>query len=175
MWDIVAVLAILGTMIAFVWMSVIDLKIRILPDELNLAVGVFGVLFHLAIGWAYISPVETLIGAIMGGGVLLLIRAVANRIYGMDTLGLGDVKLLTAVGIWLGPEQTMMALSVGAFAGLFHGIIYLAYSNIVHKKDLAFRGLTIPAGPGFVVGAVAVGIWMYKDLPLFGAGLGEYY
>lgn len=173
--DYLAAASIAVTLIAFVWMSIIDLKIRILPDELNLAVAISGVLFHLATGWLYISPLMCLGGALAGGGLLLAIRAIANNIYGMDTLGLGDVKLLAAVGLWLGPEHTMLALSAGAFAGLLHGIVYMAYFNIVHKKGLAFRGLTIPAGPGFVVGALIVGIYMFHDLRLFGFGQGEYY
>jgi len=175
LWDSLALLCMVVTLFAFIWMSIIDLKIRILPDELNLAVAVCGLLFHFALNWSYLSPLECVMGALAGGGVLLAIRTVANRIYGMDTLGLGDVKLLAAVGLWLGPENTMLALSAGAFAGLFHGIFYLAYFNMVHKKGLAFRGLTIPAGPGFVIGAVGMGVWMFWGLRLFTQASGEYY
>lgn len=173
--DSLALLSIVVAMIAFIWMSIIDLKIRILPNELNLAVAVCGIVFHFATSWSFVTPLGALIGMLSGGGVLLAIRAVANRIYGMDTLGLGDVKLMAAVGVWLGLENTMLALSVGAFAGLLHGIAYILYQNIVHKKGLAFRGLTIPAGPGFVVGSIIMGVWMFKDLRLFGLGMGEYY
>ncbi len=173
--DIAALAAIAGALVAFVWMSIIDLKIRILPNELNLAVALCGLVFHIATGWAFVSPLNAACGMLAGAGVLLGIRAVANRIYGMDTLGLGDVKLLAAVGVWLGVEDTMMALSVGAFAGLLHGVGYMVYQNAVHKKGIAFRGLTIPAGPGFVVGALVVGIWAFQDLRLFGIGRGEYY
>lgn len=173
-WDAVAALSIILTIGAFIWMSIVDLKIRILPDELNLLVGVCGLAFHFSLSWMYFTPLECMVGALMGGGVLLLIRGVANRIYQMETLGLGDVKLLTAVGFWLGPEHTMIALSLGAFAGLMHGIIYLGYANLIKKQDVAFRGLTIPAGPGFIVGALAVGIWLFHDLMLFAGGEGEY-
>lgn len=124
--DIAALAAILGALVAFGWMSVIDLKIRILPNELNLAVAVCGLVFHFATGWQFVSPLNAFCGMLAGAGVLLAIRAVANRIYGMDTLGLGDVKLLAAVGVWLGVESTMLALSAGAFAGLIHGLCTLA-------------------------------------------------
>jgi leader peptidase (prepilin peptidase)/N-methyltransferase len=177
-YDGVAVLAIIITLVAFVWMSIIDLKIRILPDELNIAVGVCGLIFHYATSWQYISPMQAFVGALSGGGLLLAIRAAANRYYGMDTLGLGDVKLLTAVGFWLGPENTMLAISAGAFAGLFHGILYIAYGKFIEKKDIAFRGLTIPAGPGFVVGALIIGVWFFQDLSLFSGATSvssEYY
>jgi leader peptidase (prepilin peptidase)/N-methyltransferase len=173
--DSFALAAIIICMIAFIWMSIIDLKIRILPNELNLAVAISGVVFHVATGWAYLSVAGAIWGLLIGGGVLLLIRAVANHIYQADTLGLGDVKLLAAVGVWLGPQETMMALSLGAMAGLFHGIGYLLYQNIIHKKGYSFRRLEIPAGPGFVVGAVFVGLWMFRDLRLFGIGQGEFY
>lgn len=177
-YDGLAALALTITLIAFLWMSIIDLKIRILPDELNLVVAVCGLLFHYVTGWTYLSPLQSILGAFAGGGLLLAIRAGANRYYGMDTLGLGDVKLLTAIGFWLGPENTMLAISAGAFAGLLHGILYMTYFNIVKRQGIAFRGLTIPAGPGFVVGAVIIGVWFFQDLSLFSAvttASSEYY
>jgi leader peptidase (prepilin peptidase)/N-methyltransferase len=178
LFDGLAALSIALTLIAFVWMSIVDLKIRILPDELNLAVGVCGLFFHYATSWQYLSPMQAALGAISGGGLLLASRAAANRYYGMETLGLGDVKLLTAVGIWLGPENTMLAISAGAFGGLIHGILYIVHARLFLKKEVAFRGLTIPAGPGFIIGALIVGVWFYQDLRLFTGGMassGEYY
>lgn len=159
--DFLGIAAILATFISFIWMSIIDLKYRILPDVLNLTVALCGIAFHMATEFRYITWEMMLLGALVGGGLLLLIRAAANWHYGMDTLGLGDVKLLAAGGIWLGPQDLMMALSAGAFAGLCHGLGYIAYMKIVKNEKVAFRGLTIPAGPGFIVGLLIVGIWKF--------------
>ena len=164
-WIILAVIAAITAIFALITMSIIDLRERILPNKLNLLLAVCGIVFHTSLGFALMPPYMMILGALAGGGVLYAIRAVSNHIYGMETLGLGDVKLLAAGGIWLGPQNTMMALSIGALAGLAHGLLYIAYQKIRHREDVAFRGLTIPAGPGFATGLFAVACWHF-GIPL---------
>ena len=66
-------------------------------------------------------------------------------------------------GIWLGIEGVLFALSLGAFAGLIHGLGYAVYISWKDKTPVNLHRLAIPAGPGFAVGIIAVGSWMYKD------------
>ena len=146
---------------ALVHMCLIDLKIRILPNRLNALLALAGVGFHSATLFAFMPWWMLILGALFGGGVLYTIRAVANRIYGMDTIGLGDVKLLAAGGVWLGAEHIMMALSVGAFAGLFHGLGVMMAEKLKTGTLPNFRGMTIPAGPGFAAGLLIVGLYQY--------------
>lgn len=153
-------------LLALVWMSLIDLKIRILPDELVGLLAVCGVLFHLASGFAYLDWLGMAVGVLAGGGTLWIIRFVANKTYGFETMGLGDVKLMAAAGIWLGGQGALVALSLGAVCGLVHGIAFMAYRRTKGQK-LAFRSLTIPAGPGFAAGAALVAAWQLRHLPVF--------
>lgn len=164
---ILAVLCVLIGLYALIHMCIIDLKIRILPNRLNALLALTGLGFHTAMLFTLMPWWMLIVGALFGGGVLYTIRAVANRIYGMDTIGLGDVKLLAAGGVWLGPEHIMMALSVGAFAGLFHGLGFMLAEKIKTGVMPNFRGMTIPAGPGFATGILLVGLYNY-GLPLWG-------
>lgn len=161
---ILSYLCVLGAVYALIHMCVIDLRIRILPNKLNLLLALTGFGFHAALGFQVMPWWMVVLGGLFGGGVLYAIRAVANRIYQMDTIGLGDVKLLAAGGVWLGPEHIMMALSLGAFAGLFHGLGVMVYQKIKTGQMPNFRGMTIPAGPGFATGIFAVAIWHYWPL-----------
>ena len=95
----------------------------------------------------------------MGGGILYVIRMAGNAYYKQDTLGLGDVKLLAAAGLWLGMEGVVFALTAGAFAGLLHGIFVACYRAIKEKTKPNLNRLMIPAGPGFCIGIVAS--WLY--------------
>jgi leader peptidase (prepilin peptidase)/N-methyltransferase len=79
------------------------------------------------------------------------------------TLGLGDVKLLGAAGLWLGVEGVVMAMTVGAFAGLVHGILVAVIRGIREKSSPNLHRLMIPAGPGFCVGIACVGLWQYAE------------
>ena len=101
----------------------------------------------------------------MGAGTLMTIRFFGNMYYKQDTLGLGDVKLLAAAGLWLGVEGVVMAMTVGACAGLLHGIGFALVRAIKEKTKPDLHRLMIPAGPGFCVGIVIACIW--KFLPYF--------
>lgn len=144
---------------------IIDLRVRLLP---NVYVGAFflcGVFFHLLSGFAFGSVDNLAYGALAGGGLLWLIRALANRAYGFDTLGLGDVKLMVAAGFWLGLDFIFLGLCVGAFAGLLHGIVHGMREQKRTGEKVDFARLSIPAGPGFIVGIAFVGAVKFQDYP----------
>lgn len=169
LWPSLAVCFLLFLGVLFlVWLSVIDLKLRLLPDELTIALAVTGVLFRYA-AWPYCGPwFDAALGCVAGFGALGLVRAVANRIYGFETMGLGDIKLMGAAGIWLGLEGAITALCVGALMGLVHGVIGLIAARSKKGNTLMFREMTIPAGPGFCAGIIIVGAWQFfHTLPLF--------
>ena len=141
-------------------MGWIDIKLWILPNELVFFYALLALPFHYAIDWYYGGWLLFVVGAIMGGTTLLIIREAANRFYGVETLGLGDIKLMAAAGLWLGPQAILLALSVGAFCGVFHAI-WLSYS-----KKQSLKRMMLPAGPGFIAGIVFVSLWTYRDLIL---------
>lgn len=162
-----ATLALFFGVIILIWQILIDLKLRLLPDELNIALFAFGLLFRFASdpysgGWT-----DAALGVLMGGGVLYLIRAVANRAYGFETMGLGDVKLMAAAGIWLGIDGVLYALIAGAVFGLLHGVLLVTIARLQGHKNIGLRNLTIPAGPGFCAGIILVAAWKFHALPLF--------
>jgi leader peptidase (prepilin peptidase)/N-methyltransferase len=159
---VMAILCLIGALVLLVILSIIDLQVRLLPNKYVLPFAVCGAAFHLVTFSAYLSPVDIFAGAALGFGLLYLIRAAANRYYGMDALGLGDVKLMGAAGIWLGVEGVLFALTAGAFAGLLHGLGYGMYVSWRDKTPLNLHRLAIPAGPGFAVGIVIAGIYLFQ-------------
>ena len=65
-------------------LSVIDLKIGLLPNVYNLAFAICGVLFHALLGFSLLSIEGMAFGALIGGGMLWAIRFVANRLYNQE-------------------------------------------------------------------------------------------
>ena len=61
---------------------------------------------------------RALLGAVLCGGAFLLLREGFYRLRGVDGLGLGDVKLAAAGGIWLGWELFAVAVLAAAAAAL---------------------------------------------------------
>ena len=62
-----------------------------------------------------------LLGAVIGGGFLWLVGVLWKSLRGVDAMGLGDVKMMAAIGALLGWQLTMLAVFLGAFSGAFIG------------------------------------------------------
>lgn len=165
MLEIIAALCLIGAIILLITLSYIDLKEHLLPNEMVLGLACCGFVFNLCMMFLYTDMIGMALGAIVGGGMLYVIREGANYIYQEDTLGLGDVKLMAAGGMWLGPEHILIAAAVGAFAGFLHGLGVAAYTVSKAKVPMQLSKLSIPAGPGFAVGLVAVAIYKFSNFP----------
>jgi leader peptidase (prepilin peptidase)/N-methyltransferase len=81
-----------------------------LPDAITLPLLAAGLLLGLG------SFEERLLGAAVGGGLLLALAIAYRALRGRDGLGLGDVKLMAALGAWLslpliGPLMLLAALT----------------------------------------------------------------
>lgn len=162
--EILALLCLIAAIILLTALSLIDLKYLILPDELNATLAACGIAFHVLMAYWYLDIADMALGAIVGAGFLYVIRYIANRHYGRDTLGLGDVKLMGAAGLWLGGEGVVQAITAGAMAGLVHGLVYAFLLSHKNKTKFTITNLSIPAGPGFAIGILAVGGRMYHSL-----------
>ncbi|MCB1651297.1 MAG: prepilin peptidase [Alphaproteobacteria bacterium] len=142
----------------------IDLKTRLLPNKLVFPFALLGVLFHAVLSFGLLPLSAMMIGAALGGGILLGIRTLANAFYKQDTLGLGDVKLMAAAGLWLGPD-VLLALTLGAVAGLLHGLGVALWTHHKNKQPVNLARLEIPAGPGFIVGILIGAAVKFQSLP----------
>jgi leader peptidase (prepilin peptidase)/N-methyltransferase len=149
-------------------LSVIDLKTRLLPNRLVGSLAALGIFFHFLSKASLVSVTDIVLGGLTGFGLLYGLRAIANRIYKKDALGLGDVKLMGAGGLWLGPDGILLAMSTGALAGLLHGAVV---ALIIARKTATrpyFSNLQIPAGPGFSAGLVIAALYVFDNLSFTG-------
>lgn len=163
MLEIIALICLLSGLSLLILLSIIDLRTYLLPNIYVAPFAFLGLVFHLTTEFYYLELTQILIGGAVGFGTLYLIRAGGNKYYGQDSLGLGDVKLLGAAGLWLGYEGVLFAMTLGALAGLIHGLAYALITKIKTKQPFNITRLTIPAGPGFAVGIICVAGWMYKS------------
>jgi leader peptidase (prepilin peptidase)/N-methyltransferase len=81
-----------------------------------------------------------LAGMAAGGGILLAIGWLGKRIYGIDAMGLGDVKLLCGAGGLLGPGGTLLALIVACLVASVAGIGKLLCLYALLRRRRAERG-----------------------------------
>jgi prepilin signal peptidase PulO-like enzyme (type II secretory pathway) len=161
---LIALIFALAAVMILIWLSIIDLKIFLLPNKLVAAFALCGIAFHMALFFELLSPHEIVFGGLMGFWCLYIISMIANWAYGQDALGLGDVKLLGAGGLWLGVDGILLGMSIGALFGLLHGLVIAVHRAQTTNTKLNLTMLQIPAGPGFAAGLVCVGVYLFHDI-----------
>ena len=129
----------------------IDYKLQIIPNRLNLTILEIGLLFTflnviINVSSGINTIIESVIGALVGGGIFLLITVIGGWIAGKEAMGFGDVKLMGALGLVLGWKAILM---VSVLSFLIAAIISLPILIIKRKNDY------IPFGPFIVISAIA--------------------
>ncbi|BEM78155.1 hypothetical protein SME38J_22580 [Serratia marcescens] len=100
-------------LIALAWL---DWRHRWLPDRLTLPLLWGGLLCNLDARWATLD--DAVIGAAAGYGALWLLNALYRQVRRRNGIGLGDFKLLAALGAWLGWTTLPLLVCLAAAIGL---------------------------------------------------------
>ena len=150
-------------------LTITDIRERILPDEVNffgLGAGLLfsfftkpidGTALWLAKRWFDFPPpdialsfADAALGAIVGSGLLWLVAEGYFRIRGREGMGLGDVKMMAAVGAFLGLKRTLMTILLGSLLGSVIGILLIAISKKGRDYELPF-GTFLGAGALLII------------------------
>lgn len=94
--------------------------------------------------WA-VSMLASLLGAIVGGGSLWLVREVYYRLRHVEGMGLGDVKMMLMVGAFLGWQLTLLTVFIGSLLGSAVGILLIALRGGTMKMQIPFGVFLGPA------------------------------
>ena len=90
--------------------------------------------------------IASMIGMLVGGGMIFLCSILGKWVFKKDAMGLGDVKLMGMIGGITGWKLAVSIFFVAPFFGLLMAVPVLLFK----KKHL------IPYGPFFVVGCAGV-------------------
>jgi prepilin signal peptidase PulO-like enzyme (type II secretory pathway) len=87
---------------------------------------------------AYGGLMRASAGALIGGGLIWCIRALYFFIRGFEGMGLGDIKMMSIVGAFLGLGGAIGALLLGSIAGVIAGLILIYHGGRDFKTPLPF-------------------------------------
>ena len=90
----------------------------------------------------------SLLGYLVGGGVVWAVRLFGSLGFGKEAMGLGDVHLMAAVGACLGWVDAVLAFFGAAFVGILVTLYSLSLSRGV--------GRAMPYGPSLAIATVLV-------------------
>lgn len=124
---------------------IVDYKEQIIPNRLNLTIFEIGLIFTFIYGILNINvAIDLLFGMLAGGGIFLAITLIGGLIAGKEAMGLGDVKLMGALGLFFGFNSTILISVLAFLLGAIISIILM-----IIKKNKASQ--YIPFGPFIVV------------------------
>jgi leader peptidase (prepilin peptidase) / N-methyltransferase len=149
----------------------IDLDYMIIPDEFVAIIAVLGLAndfwnliarrgadalrFPETLGgttYTVYLP-RSVVGLLVGAGLLLFVGWVFERIMGKPSMGGGDIKLAGAMGTWLGPGYLFLSyFLIAVVAGAVVGLVVMAL-RVRGRRDY------IPFGPMLAVSGIAMLLW----------------
>lgn len=138
--------------------SVIDFEHQIIPDVLSLPMIALSPL--VAVFHPELDLKSSLIGIFLGGGIFYAVAWIYFLVRKEYGLGLGDVKLLAAIGGWLGYQSVLTTIF---WASMLGSIIGIGALLITRNRSLKLK---LPFGPFLSIAAVL--------LLLFGRQLSGY-
>ena len=138
---------------------IIDYKLTIIPNRLTLTMFEIGLIFTFLYGLSNVAiSINMLLGMLAGSGIFMLITLLGGLVYGKEAMGLGDVKLMGALGLYFGWQSIIVISLVSFLIGAILSIVLMATK--IKKADSY-----IPFGP-FIVIATLISIFVPFELIL---------
>jgi leader peptidase (prepilin peptidase)/N-methyltransferase len=130
---------------ALLVVTFIDLEHKIIPDTITLPGMVIGLLAASTV----LPPgfVSALLGLLLGGGLFYLVAMVSR-----GGMGGGDIKLIAMIGAFLGWQNVLLTIFIGAFVGSLAGLFLILCKGKGRKYP-------VPFGPFLALGAVISLLW----------------
>ena len=116
-----------------VLIAIIDIRIRIVPNELLLVMLILGIAFQAT----QFGLTAILVAALCMIGMMVFFTFVAGMV-GFDKVGAGDVKLAGAMGLALGYPNIISALIIMCAGFLLFSVIGLLIRKLTLKSMLPF-------------------------------------
>jgi len=148
----------------------VDIKHRIIPDEVSIGGCVIGFILSTLKGvnlkpmsFNFHPALNSFLGIIIGGGIIYLVGVIFDFVYfkllkrppiqgETESMGGGDVKFLAMIGAFLGWQMAVLTFFLAPFFASVIGIF-----NLVVKKDH-----TIPYGPFLAIASLVSMFWFDK-------------
>ena len=148
MMDLVRTLLIL----ALVYLAYIDLRTFRLPDAITIPIIAAGLVFNYFPNLGLTSFPNAIAGAFLGYAFLWGLNFIYRRAKKQNGVGMGDAKLLAALGAWFGLSALPGILLVASISGLLGGLIWLRYQ----KQSIRSA---FPFGPFLAVAGIIELLW----------------
>lgn len=152
-------IAIAFLLFALFLLAVIDFSTLLLPDIVTIPLAVAGLAVNTQ---SVLAPfTEAAGGALIGFSVLYIVHWTIFALTDADGMGFGDVKLVFAIGAWLGYRPLLHVLVVALLCAAIFGLAMIACRRTKKSR-------MIPFGPFLAIGAATTAL---LGTPLYAAAI----
>ena len=134
------------------YLAYIDFRTFRLPDAITFPLILSGLLVNGFSNQGLVSLQDSFIGAILGYTSLWLLNLLYRLAKKQDGIGMGDAKLLAALGAWLGWHALPGILLIASLSGLLGGFIWLQWNKQNHRS-------AFPFGPFLAIAGIIELLW----------------
>jgi leader peptidase (prepilin peptidase) / N-methyltransferase len=124
--------------LALLYLAYFDLRTFRLPNIVTLPLILLGLIFNGLSVTSFASFEDSALGAILGYISLWFLNLLYCTLKKQDGIGMGDAKLLAALGAWLGWLALPEILFMASLAGLIGGFIWLAWNKQNYRATFPF-------------------------------------
>ncbi len=146
----IAFLCLIPYVFLLLMITVTDWEQRLIFDDTTRPLAVLGLAQTIFVSYAaasYTPLLENLLAAVFGGFAFLILAYLTQ-----GGVGGGDVKLIAALGLWLGPDRLLTVVCAGLFLGGLAALWLLLTRQKKRKDSFAYGPcFTIPAILSFLV------------------------
>ena len=144
----------------FIAIFFIDLYHYIIPDEIIIFGLITGLIFSILKGfnfnnlslynWSFLT--DSFLGAIIGIAAFIGIYILGLWMMKAEAMGMGDVKLMGVVGLYVGFKLTVLSMFLSFIIGSVISLLLIA----IRAKKMKDQ---IPFGPFIVLGSLIAALW----------------
>ena len=128
----------------------LDLKYMIIPDTSGAVILISGII-NLISEISLEKTIDSIIGLILGGMVFYIINKISEIFTKQTGFGFGDIKLLAAIGMFLGYKDIIVIMIMSVFISAAFSIVFLIVNKIRKIKEEY-----LPFGPFIVISTLII-------------------
>ena len=149
-------------LVAMLIVAAIDLDHQIIPNEITLPGVVVGLLVCPLLG---VSRLDALLGAAGGAFLFYGLARTYFAIRRVEGMGMGDVKLIAAIGAFLGWQGAALTILLGSFAGAAAGAILIFAGRADRLTRIPFGTFLAPAAAAALLIGPSLWAWYLGLFP----------
>jgi leader peptidase (prepilin peptidase)/N-methyltransferase len=131
-------------------LSLIDLEHYLLPNRIVIPLWIFGLVFEII--FRVIPLWKSLLGMVVGGGILVLVAYGGKWLFGKEAMGGGDIKLTAMMGVYVGWPNVLLLFFLAAVLASVVGVALMIGWGKKGRDP-------IPFGPFLALGCVLTLLW----------------